>query len=74
MHDYVAEIDQQPAVSRQAFGPAALAKLFFDSFDCGVCQGLQHPVAGAGADDKVLGKVGQLVNVHQDDIFRLLFF
>jgi len=74
MHDHISEIDQQPTILRQALDPAALAKFSFDTFDCGICQGLQHPVAAARADDKILRKVGELVNVHQDDIFPLLIF
>jgi hypothetical protein len=40
----------------------------------GGSQGVQHAVAGSGADDEVIGKRGYLFDVEQDDVFAFFIF
>jgi hypothetical protein len=45
-----------------------------DAFGCAVCERVQHPVTGAGADDKIIGKGSNIFYIEQDNIFSLFIF
>jgi hypothetical protein len=74
VHDHVAVVHYQPAVAGFAFQPAFLFMLcthvIYDRF----CQGVQHAVAGAVADDEVVGEGGNVFQIEQQNVFALFFF
>jgi hypothetical protein len=74
MHDNIAIIHDHPAVA----GKSLLFSLFImfglDVFNGSVGKGIDHAVTGAGADDKVIGKGNNILQVHQDDVFTLFVF
>lgn len=74
MQDDVPKVNQQPAILRGAFNSAFQMILFSNAFNCCVCQRADHTVAGAGADDKVIRKIRDRVNIQQEDIFSLFIF
>lgn len=74
MHDHIPEIHQHPAVFGAAFNPSFETVLFLHPFLNFVRKGAKHALAGAGADDKIFGKVGQLVNIEQKDVFTFFLF
>ncbi len=74
MHDDIAKIDQHPSVLRLALNSSTLAELFLNPLCSGIRQGLQHAIAGARANNEILCKIGEVMNVHQDDIFTFFIF
>ena len=72
MDDDIPIIDQQPAFLGLAFQPPTGGMLFAQAFQHFVRQAVQHPVAGAGTNDEIISKIGNFVNVEQDNI--LTFF
>ena len=44
---------------------------FMEVLDGGVGKGIDHTVTGAGANDKVIGKGNNILQVQQDDILPL---
>ena len=71
MHHHVAVIHDHPAVAREALFFAFLAMFFADILQYRVGEGVEHTVAGAGAEDKVIGKGNHIFDVKQDDILPL---
>jgi hypothetical protein len=74
MHDYITKIHDHPAVT----GEALLLSLFLmsgaDVFNGGVGKGVNHAVAGAGADNKIVSKRNDVFQVYQDNVFSLFIF
>ncbi len=74
MNNHIAIIDDHPAVA----GEALLFSLFLmfgtNVFDGGLGERIQHTVAGAGADDKIVSKRDNVFQVYQDNIFALFIF
>ena len=74
MDNHVAIIHNDPAgigcPFDAAFFVVLLARFVIDT----VRKRVQHAVAGAGADDEIIGKGCDFVNIEQDNIFALLFF
>jgi hypothetical protein len=72
MDDHIAKVHDEPAVAGEAFLFALLAVPLPYIFHHGIREGIQHAVAGAGADDEVICKGDDFLEVDQDDIFTLL--
>lgn len=47
---------------------------FADFVDDPVCQAVQHAVGCAGANDKIIGKHGDFLQIEQQDVFPFFFF
>lgn len=56
MKDDVAKIHDHPAVAGEALLFALFLVFGADVFDDGFGEGVYHAVAGAGADDEIVGK------------------
>lgn len=56
MHDYVAIIDDHPAVTGYALSLPFLFMVGINAFNRGVGQRIEHAVTGAGAQDEIVGK------------------
>ncbi len=74
MHDHVAVINHHPALARFALLAAALVVLGAHALQRAVCQGIQHAVAGAGADHKVIGEGRYILDVQQENVLTFLVF
>ena len=73
MDDDLAEIHEHPAARRVAFNLRAFAAVFFvRRLVQRVGQRLELALAGAGADDEVVGEDRVALNVEQDDVLGLL--
>jgi hypothetical protein len=74
MYDRIAIIHDHPAVA----GKALLLSLFVifgsDVIYNGIRQCIEHAVAGAGANNKIVGKRDNALQVDQDNIFPLFVF
>jgi hypothetical protein len=68
VYDDVVEIDDQPALARLAFHPTVDFVLFLHLFDNCIGKSIEHPVAGAVANDKIIRKNGYVLNIQQEDI------
>ena len=74
MQDHIAKIYNNPAVAGEALLLAPFLMFGADIFNGGFGKRIQHTVAGAGTDNKIIGKRDDFFQVHQDDIFTLFVF
>jgi len=65
MHDYVAVVDQQPAITRVTLYLGFLAVFEAYIFQYSFGQGVQHTVAGARAEHEIVGKGSNTLDVEQ---------
>ncbi len=72
MHDDVAIIDYHPALARLPFLLAPPAVFLTDGLQCCLCQGVQHSVAGAGAEHEVVREGSHINQIQQKDILAFL--
>lgn len=71
MNDDIAKIDQHPAIAGTAFLFAVQMKLIASLIQHGVRQSVQHAITGSGADDKVVCKCCDLMDVEQEQVLSL---
>lgn len=74
MYDYIAVINNDPAVTGKAFLFAFLPVLLSHFLQYGIGQCIEHAVAGAGAYHEVIGKRNDVFQVDQNDVFTLFIF
>ncbi len=74
MEHHVAVVHDDPAIARLALFPPFLAELAADSFQGAICERIEHAVAGAGADHKVVRKGGHLFDIEQEDVLAFFVF
>lgn len=74
MHDHIAIVHDQPAVTSLAFFAAFFLVVFSHAIQNGIGQRVEHAVAGAVADDEVVSQGCNLFQFEQQDVFALLFF
>ena len=74
MCDDIAIVHDDPAVAGQSAFETLLMMFLADAFGRAVCKRVQHPVTGAGADDKIIGKGSNIFYIEQDNIFSLFIF
>jgi hypothetical protein len=71
VHDHVAVIEHEPAFLRLAFHAALLLVILFGRFQDGLGEGVEHAVAGAVADDEIISKRCDVLDVEKQDVFTL---
>ena len=74
MHDRIANIHHEPTVFGMAFDAGWGLELLVRFLADGVCQGVQHPVAGTGANNKIVSEGSYFMNVQKDNIFTFSLF
>ncbi len=74
MQNYIAKINNDPAVAGEALLLSLLFMAGANVFDGGVCECIHHAVACAGADNKIVSKRNDVFQVYQDNIFPLFIF
>ncbi len=74
MNNDIPKIHHHPAVAgKPLFFP--LPSVFLaDVVHSGIGKGIEHTVAGAGANNKIIGKGNDIFQVHQDDVFPFFVF
>ena len=74
MHDHVPIVNHDPAFARLPLYLALLAVCLVYGIDgCGR-EGAEHAVAGAGAQDEVVGKGCDVFDVEQEDVLAFFVF
>ena len=71
MNDHVAVIHHEPALLRFAVHAALFLVILFCGFEHAFGKRIQHTVAGAVADDKIIGKCCNILDVEKQNIFAL---
>jgi hypothetical protein len=74
MEHYIAVVHYHPTLSGLALFPALLAMFCPDGIHRAVSQRLQHAVAGAVAENKIIGKGSYIFYVKQENIFTFFVF
>ncbi len=74
MENYIAKVYDYPAVAGEALLFAFFLMVGTDVFNGGFCEGVDHAVAGAGADDEIISKRYDIFQVDKDDVFPLFVF
>jgi len=74
MDNDIAEIHHHPAIAGKSLLFPLSVVFLAHIVDGGIGKGIKHTVAGASADDKVIGKGNDVLQVHQDDVFPLFIF
>ncbi len=74
MHDYIPIVNNDPAFARLSLYLTLLAVCLMHGIDGGVCEGAEHTVAGAGAQDEVVGKGCDVFDVEQEDVLAFFVF
>jgi hypothetical protein len=74
MQDHIAKVSDHPAIAGQTLFFALLLMFNTDVINYGVGQCINHAVAGAGANDKIIGKGNNFLNIDQYNIFTLFIF
>lgn len=72
--NHIAIVHDYPAVAGKPLLFPLPSMFFADFFHSGIRKGIKHTVTGAGADDKVIGKGNDILQVHQDNVFTLFVF
>jgi hypothetical protein len=74
VQDHIAKVGDHPAITGQTLFFALLLMFNTDVINHGVGQRIDHAVAGASADDKIIGKGNNFLNIDQYNIFTLFIF
>ena len=74
MHDHVPIVNNDPAFVRLPLFLALLAVCLVYGIDRCVCEGAEHAVAGAGAQDEVVCKGCDVFDVEQEDVLAFFVF
>ena len=71
MYDHVAVVHHQPAFARLSLDATLFLVILFQGFQHALGERVQHAVAGAVADDEIIGKSCDLFDVEEQDVFAL---
>ena len=71
MYYYISQIDNQPTIYRFAFYPWIQIEIFLGCLPDGIRERFEHPVACPIANNKIIGKAGNVLYVDQKNIFSL---
>jgi len=71
MHDHISKVHHQPAFARLTFDAASFLVIFFCGFEHALGQRVQHTVAGAIAQDEIISKGCDILDVKQQNVFAL---
>ena len=71
MHDHIAVVKDEPAFLWLALHAALFLVILFGRFEHSLGERVEHTVAGAVADDEVIGKRCDVLDVEKQDVFAL---
>ena len=71
MHDHVTVIHDEPAFARLSLHASLFLVVFFQGFEHAFGERVQHTVAGTVADDEIIGKRSDILDVEQQNVFAL---
>ena len=71
MHDHISIVKQEPAFLGLAFYAALFLIVFLGCFQYPFGKRIQHTVAGAVAEDEIVGEGRNVLNVEKQDVFAL---
>lgn len=71
MHNHIAKVHDQPAFARFPFHAALLFVVRFGCLQHTFGERIEHAVAGAVAEDEIIGKGGNPLDVEKQDVFAL---
>lgn len=71
MHDHIAIVEDEPAFMGLPLHAALLFVILLGGFEHGFGKRVEHAVTGAVADDEVIGKRCDVLNVEKQDVFTL---
>ena len=71
MHDHVAVVEHEPAFLGLPLYTTLFLVILLCGFEHRLGKRVQHPVAGAVTDDKIIGKRCNVLNVEKQDVFAL---
>jgi hypothetical protein len=71
MNDHVAVVKDKPAFLGLAFDMAFLLIILLHGFEDCLGKRVEHTVAGAVADDKIIGKRCDVLDVEKQDVLAL---
>lgn len=74
MDDHVAKVHHQPAIVGFALDAAVLFVLAFDRLQHRLGERVQHAVTRPCADDEIIGKGRDLLDIDQQNVFTLFVF
>lgn len=74
MDNHITEIHDHPAVAGETLFFAPHFMLFAHVVMDGICERIDHAVAGACADDEIISKRNDILNVDKDNIFSFFVF
>jgi len=74
MHHDVAKIKDHPSVARESLFFALLAMVRAHIVQYSAGEGVQHAVAGTGADHKIIGERNNILDVQEDNVLRFFVF
>ncbi len=71
MDDHVAEVEHEPAFAGLSLHAAFLFVVLLGFLQHALGERVKHTVAGAVADDEIIGKRCNILDVKQQDVFAL---
>jgi hypothetical protein len=71
MHYHIAEVEYEPAFARLSLHAATLLVIRFGGFQHAFGKRVEHAVTGSVANDEVIGKRCNILNVEKQDVFAL---
>ena len=71
MHDHIAVIEHEPAFLGLSFHAALFLVILLGGFEHTFGERVEHAVAGAVADDEIIGKRCDVFDVEKQDVFAL---
>ena len=74
MQYHIAKISDHPAIASQALLFSLLLIFNANIIHHRIREGIDHAVAGTGADDEIISKGNNFLNIDQDNIFTLFIF
>jgi hypothetical protein len=71
MNHYIAEVEHEPAFARLSLYAAFLFIVLLGRFQHALGKRVEHAIAGPVADDEVIGKRCNILDVKKQDVFAL---
>jgi hypothetical protein len=71
MYHHIAEVEHEPAFARSSLHAAFLFVVLLGRFQHALGKRVEHAVAGPVADDEVIGKRCNILDVKKQDVFAL---
>ena len=71
MDNDISIVEHKPALLRLSFHPALFLEIFFGRLEHGFGKRIEHTVTGSVADDEIIGKRCNILDVEKQDVFTL---